>query len=80
MLLDLLKPVMDSQAPYASVCVDATRVDRATGDELELRWADQARELEALGARPAGRRGAAAPGTGANRPRRRAHPRARGLR
>lgn len=52
MLLDLLKPVMDSQAPYASVCVDATRVDRATGDELELRWADHARELEALGAPP----------------------------
>lgn len=50
MLLQLLKPLVQARPPFVSVCVDATRIDRAAGDNVQLRWSAQARHLESLGA------------------------------
>jgi Bacterial archaeo-eukaryotic release factor family 2 len=49
MLLDLLSPLKAVAPPFASVCIDATRIDAATADEVSLRWAEQARHLRTLG-------------------------------
>ncbi|HET7397125.1 MAG TPA: Vms1/Ankzf1 family peptidyl-tRNA hydrolase [Intrasporangium sp.] len=50
MLLRLLEPLRDVQPPFATVCLDASRVDPANEDKVEARWSDLARHLEARGA------------------------------
>ena len=50
MLSEMLAPLKGATAPFASVAVDATRVDRAGGDDVVQRWEQQARHLRDLGA------------------------------
>jgi hypothetical protein len=50
MLSEMLAPLKGATAPFASVAVDATRVDRAGGDDAVQRWEQQARHLRDLGA------------------------------
>jgi hypothetical protein len=50
MLSDMLAPLKGATAQFASVAVDATRVDRAGGDDAVRHWEQEARHLRDLGA------------------------------
>ena len=52
MLPDALRDLTSQQPPFASVCLDATRVDRASQDDVALRWEAQKRHLLDAGAPP----------------------------
>lgn len=47
-MLETLRHLTETPGPFASVCLDVTRVDRASEDSLSLRWAGLARNLEEM--------------------------------
>jgi len=50
MLSQMLAPLKGATAPFTSVAVDASRVNRAGGDDAAQHWEQQARHLRELGA------------------------------
>jgi hypothetical protein len=52
MLPDAVTELTKQQPPFASVCLDASRVDPASEDDVALRWEQQAQHLTAAGTPP----------------------------
>ena len=52
LLGEILSTLTEAQAPFTSVAVDASRLDRAGGDDVDLRWRPLAQRLGELGAPP----------------------------
>lgn len=49
MLLDMLNGLKEVPPPFATACLDATAVAKSTEDDVALRWAVRARQLEREG-------------------------------